>query len=63
MGLFTEKYNSPFDNEQTRRKIDDKITAIHVKPARYLTTRSSLFLGYTVISLCLEFMISGSSIW
>ena len=63
MGLFTEKYNSPFDNEQSRKKIDDKITAIHVKPARYLTTRSSLFLGYTVISLCLEFMISGNRIW
>lgn len=63
MGLFTEKYNSPFDNEQTRRKIDEKITAIHVRPAKYLTTRSSLFLGYTTISLCLEYMLSGTLIW
>ena len=63
MGLFTEKYNSPFDNEQSRRKIDDKITAIHIRPARYLSTRSSLFLGYTVFSLCLEYMISGNRIW
>lgn len=63
MGLFTEKYNSPFDNEQTRRKIDDKISAAHIRPARYLTTRSSLLLGYTMISLCLEFMISGNAIW
>ena len=28
MGLFTEKYDSPFDNEQTRRKIDDKVSAV-----------------------------------
>lgn len=63
MGLFTEKYNTPFDNEQTRRKIDDKISAVHIKPARYLTTRSSLLLGYSMLSLCLEFMISGNAIW
>ncbi|MBR3248088.1 MAG: hypothetical protein IKG03_06820 [Clostridiales bacterium] len=63
MGLFTEKYDSPFDNEQTRRKIDDRISAVHIKPARYLTTRSSLLLGYSVVSLCLEFMISGNAIW
>ena len=63
MGLFTEKYDSPFDNEQTRRKIDDKVSAFHIRPAKYLTTRSSLLLGYTVISLCLEFMISGKAIW
>lgn len=63
MGLFTEKYNSPFDNEQTRRKIDDKVSAYHIRPAKYLTTRSSLLLGYSVVSLCLEFMISGNAIW
>ena len=63
MGLFTEKYNSPFDNEQTRRKIDEKITAVHVRPAKYLTTRSSLFLGYTTISLCLEYMLSDNLLW
>lgn len=63
MGLFTEKYDSPFDNEQTRRKIDDKVTVYHIRPAKYLTTRSSLLLGYSVISLCLEFMISGNAIW
>lgn len=63
MGLFTEKYNSPFDNEQSRKKIDDKITASHIRPARYLTTRASLFLGYTLISLCLEYLISGNVLW
>lgn len=63
MGLFTEKYNSPFDNEQSRRKIDEKITVFHIRPARHLTTRSSLFLGYTILSLSLEFMISGNRIW
>ena len=63
MGLFTEKYNSPFDNEQSRKKIDDKISAIHIRSAKYLSTRSSLFLGYSMITLCLEFMISGNIIW
>jgi hypothetical protein len=63
MGLFTEKYDSPFDNEQTRRKIDDKVSAVHIRPARYLSTRSSLLLGYSMVSLCLEFMISGNAIW
>ena len=63
MGLFTEKYNSPFDNEQSRRKIDEKITVFHIRPARHLSTRSSLFLGYTILTLCLEFLISGNVIW
>ena len=63
MGLFTEKYNSPFDNEQSRKRYDDKISAIHIRPARYLTTRSSLFLGFTMISLCLEFMVTDNQIW
>ena len=63
MGLFTEKYNTPFDNEQTRRPPEDKLTAAHVRPARYLSTRASLLLGYTMVSLCLEFMIPGNVIW
>ena len=63
MGLFTEKYNSPFDNEQSRKKYDDKVSAAHIRPARYLTTRSSLLLGYTIISLCLEYLFSGTAIW
>jgi hypothetical protein len=63
MGLFTEKYNTPFDNEQTRRPVEEKLTAAHVRPARYLSTRASLLLGYTMVSLCLEFMIPGNVIW
>ena len=63
MGLFTEKYNSPFDNEQSRRKIDEKITVFHIRPARYLSTRGALFLGYSIISLCIEFLIPGNKIW
>ena len=63
MGLFTEKYNTPFDNEQMRRPVDEKYTASHVRPAKYLSTRASLLLGYTLVSLCLEFMISGNVIW
>ncbi len=63
MGLFTEKYDSPFDNEQSRKKIDEKISAVHIRPARYLSTRSSLFLGYTLISLSLEYMIAGNDFW
>ncbi len=63
MGLFTEKYNTPFDNEQMRRPVDEKFTASHIRPAKYLSTRASLLLGYTMVSLCLEFMISGNAIW
>ena len=63
MGLFTDKYNTPFDNEQTRRPAEEKLTAAHVRPARYLSTRASLLLGYTMVSLCLEFMIPGNVIW
>ena len=63
MGLFTEKYNTPFDNEQTRRPPEDKLTAAHVRPARYLSTRASLLLGNTLVSLCLEFLIPGNVIW
>lgn len=63
MGLFTEKYNTPFDNEEMRRPVDEKYTASHVRPVRYLSTRASLLLGYTLVSLCLEFMISGNIIW
>ena len=63
MGLFTEKYNTPFDNEQMRRPVDEKFTASHIRPAKYLSTRASLLLGYTMVSLCLEFMLSGNAIW
>ncbi len=63
MGLFTEKYNTPFDNEQMRRPVDEKFTASHIRPAKYLSTRASLLLGYTLVSLCLEFMIAGNAIW
>ena len=63
MGLFTEKYNSPFDNEQSRKKIDDKITVSHIRPASHLSTRASLFLGYSLISLCLEYIFIGNAIW
>ena len=63
MGLFTEKYNTPFDNEQMRRPVDEKFTASHIRPANYLSTRASLLLGYTLVSLCLEFMIAGNAIW
>ena len=63
MGLFTEKYNTPFDNEQMRRPVEEKFSASHIRPAKYLSTRASLLLGYTLVSLCLEFMIAGNAIW
>lgn len=63
MGLFTEKYNTPFDNEQSRKKADEKMSAIHIRPAKYLSTRGSLFLGYTMLSLCLEFLFTENAIW
>ena len=63
MGLFSEKYNTPFDNEQMRRPLDEKITAAHIRPSKYLSTRASLLLGYTLVSLCLEFLISDNAAW
>lgn len=63
MGLFSEKYDSPFDNEQTRKKIDDKVSASHVRPAKHLSTRASLFLGYSLISLCIEYIMTGNALW
>lgn len=63
MGLFTEKYNTPFDNESSRRPYNEKPTALHIKPAGYMTTRSAIFLGFTLVSLCLEFIFEGQHLW
>lgn len=63
MGLFTEKYNTPFDNESSRRPYNEKPTAQHLKPAGYMTTRSAVFLGFTLISLCMEYLFEGTYLW
>ena len=63
MGLFTEKYNTPFDNESIRRPYNEKPSAQHLKPAGYMTTRSAVFLGFTLISLCMEFLFEGAYLW
>ena len=63
MGLFTEKYNTPFDNESSRRPYNEKPTAQHLKPAGYMTTRSAVFLGFTLVSLCIEFLFEGGLLW
>ena len=63
MGLFTEKYNTPFDNESSRRPYNEKPTAQHLKPAGYMTTRSAIFLGFTLVSLCIEFLYEGTLLW
>ena len=63
MGLFTEKYNTPFDNESSRRPYNEKPTALHIKPAGYMTTRSAIFLGFTLVSLCIEFIFEGQFLW
>lgn len=63
MGLFTEKYNTPFDNESSRRPYNEKPTALHIKPAGYMTTRSAVFMGFTLVSLCIEFIFEGQHLW
>ncbi len=63
MGLFTEKYNTPFDNEADRKNKNIVPTALHVSALGYLSTRSSLFLGYTLISLSLLCNNEGIYLW
>ena len=63
MGLFTEKYNTPFDNESSRRPYNEKPAAQHLKPAGYMTTRSAIFMGFTLVSLCIELLFEGTILW
>ena len=64
MGLFSNKYNTPFDNEDMRRvRHVGKPRATHIKAAGYMTTRSALFMGYTLISLCLLYSIGKVAFW
>ena len=64
MGLFSNKYNTPFDNEDTRRvRHVGKPKATHVKATGYMTTRSALFLGYTLISLCMLYSLANTAVW
>ena len=64
MGLFSNKYNTPFDNEDMRRvRHVGKPRATHIKAAGYMTTRSALFLGYTLISLCLQYAVGNVAFW
>jgi len=51
MGLYTEKYTSPFDNIDDRQSINATPRASHIKPPKYLSTRSALFMGMAIISL------------
>lgn len=64
MGLFSNKYNTPFDSEDMRRvRHVGKPHATHIKPTGYMTTRSALFLGYTIISLSMVYSLGNSVIW
>ncbi|MCR4689404.1 MAG: hypothetical protein K5745_07650 [Saccharofermentans sp.] len=63
MGLFTEKYNTPFDNEADRQRIKQAPSALHVSAPSYLTTRSALFMGFALISLCLLLQKESEPIW
>ncbi len=64
MGLFSNKYNTPFDNEDMRRvRHVGKPKATHVKATGYMTTRSALFLGYTLISLCMLYSLGNTAVW
>ena len=44
------KNNTPFDIENKSER-DPVLTAKHVKPARFMTTRASVFMGLTILSL------------
>ena len=64
MGLFSNKYNTPFDNEDMRRvRHIGKPRATHIKATGYMTTRSALFMGYTLISLCLLYSVGKVAVW
>lgn len=64
MGLFSNKYNTPFDNEDTRRiRHVGKPRATHIKATGYMSTRSALFLGYTLISLCMLYSLGDVTVW
>ena len=64
MGLFSNKYNTPFDNEDMRRvRHVGKPQASHIKPTGYMSTRSSLFLGYSLISLCMIYSTGNNVFW
>ena len=64
MGLFSNKYNTPFDNEDTRRiRHVGNPRATHIKATGYMTTRSALFLGYTLISLCMLYSVAKVTLW
>lgn len=64
MGLFSNKYNTPFDNEDMRRvRHVTKPQAAHIKATGYMSTRSALFLGYALISLCMVYSMGVTAIW
>ena len=64
MGLFSNKYNTPFDNEDMRKiRHVGKPRASHIKATGYMTTRSALFLGYTLISLCIIYSVGNVLVW
>ena len=64
MGLFSNKYNTPFDNEDMRRvRHVTKPQAAHIKATGYMSTRSALFLGYALISLCMVYSTGNNAIW
>ncbi|MCR5340451.1 MAG: hypothetical protein K6E60_03795 [Saccharofermentans sp.] len=64
MGLFSNKYNTPFDNEDMRRvRHVGKPQAAHIKATGYMSTRSALFLGYSLISLCMVYSLGNAAVW
>ena len=63
MGLYSEKYNSPFDTSESRRSLDTEPKAVHLKPSRYLTSRAAVFMGLTVISMDLSLVFAAHIGW
>ena len=63
MGLYSAKYNSPFDTSESRKSLDTEPKAMHLKPSRYLTSRASVFMGLTVISMDLSLFFAAHIGW
>ena len=61
--MMSRKYDTPFDNAKNRRSYNEVPSAMHVRPARYMSTRGSLFLGFALVSLCIEFLYSNNIWW
>ena len=52
MKIKDRKNNTPFDTTIKSEAGASALSAKHVRPARFMTTRSAVFMGLTILSLC-----------